>query len=280
MYIRSLILSIAFLLFCSFQGFAQDYYPLQLGNSWIYNNIDSDGFIDDQISVSIISIDTVQSPTGLIIHSFEDYDGFDFDTSYFYSILSSPNEIYAVEDYDSVLELECEVQFNHTYIEGAELICPENEDIISTFHGDYTTINGVTFNNCWAIFEKIEFEDNERYYFFAPNIGMIALKDLINDEFPIFEIDSYDLLLSNKNNLHNTNVNIYPNPTTDILNLKLETQDQPDNLYIINTLGEMIIHLPYTMQNQIDISALKKGNYFLIGQKDNLPIWRKQFIKI
>lgn len=65
-----------------------------------------------------------------------------------------------------------------------------------------------------------------------------------------------------KNNLLN-NINIYPNPTTGILNLETDNFSFSENaeIKITNLLGQII--RACKLENKINISSLKNGIYFL-----------------
>jgi hypothetical protein len=66
-------------------------------------------------------------------------------------------------------------------------------------------------------------------------------------------------------------INVYPNPTNDILRINANTSDNPLRLYDI--LGVLVMETPQTPA-QIDLSNLASGVYILqIGN------WRKQIVK-
>ncbi len=63
------------------------------------------------------------------------------------------------------------------------------------------------------------------------------------------------------------NLIIYPNPTTNILNIDASTPIT--NVEIINILGQVIISKRETTISQIDVSELSTGNYFIKVTSDN-----------
>ena len=53
---------------------------------------------------------------------------------------------------------------------------------------------------------------------------------------------------------------IFPNPARNLL--EINTEDENKNIIIYNSVGEVLIH-KVTAENQIDVSALDSGLYFL-----------------
>jgi len=72
------------------------------------------------------------------------------------------------------------------------------------------------------------------------------------------------IAISNNNNVFLDKVIIYPNPTNNVLNVKLSVNSAVKNYFIVNLLGQTILqgNLENTF-NRIDISKLKKGIYFI-----------------
>lgn len=64
-------------------------------------------------------------------------------------------------------------------------------------------------------------------------------------------------------------VSFYPNPTKDILHLKHGAIQQELNISVIDVNGKIVLNTSNTSLNQIDISNLKKGIYFIkVGTLD------------
>lgn len=70
----------------------------------------------------------------------------------------------------------------------------------------------------------------------------------------------------------------FPNPTSSVLHLKSE-QNKFDNseIEIINTLGQTVLKLTY--KNEIDVSNLPKGCYFLRVKNSDAEKFHSKFIK-
>jgi len=79
-------------------------------------------------------------------------------------------------------------------------------------------------------------------------------------------------------NVDNHIVDIYPNPSNNILNIRTRS----DNIFrykIMNSLGKTVIYGKY--KNRIDISVLKQSNYYIVFyNKNNKAIDMLKFVKI
>ncbi len=77
----------------------------------------------------------------------------------------------------------------------------------------------------------------------------------------------------------NININVFPNPFKDTLNINVEGLSKPIDLQIMNANGQTILQKNITQnQTQIDVCALPKGNYTLIFNQNN-KIYSKTLIK-
>ncbi len=75
-------------------------------------------------------------------------------------------------------------------------------------------------------------------------------------------------------------ITIFPNPVTEIINLKTETQF--DNLRIFDITGRVIStfnQIPLEGKTSIDVHQLPPGLYFLQLQAGN-KVWSKKFVKL
>ncbi len=66
---------------------------------------------------------------------------------------------------------------------------------------------------------------------------------------------------------------VFPNPATSVLNI--ETNNEFDELTVINQLGETVLKSPQT--NQINVSLLPKGIYYCTLVKRNKVVSVKEF---
>ena len=71
---------------------------------------------------------------------------------------------------------------------------------------------------------------------------------------------------------------VFPNPTSDILNLQIDNQTNLEFIQIYNAIGEIVFTSTESIENQINISFLPKGCYFLQFGNDE-AIYNSQFVK-
>ncbi len=77
------------------------------------------------------------------------------------------------------------------------------------------------------------------------------------------------------NDAHLTAIKIYPNPTTNYLNVVTELNI--NNIKIYSLLGQELLT---SKSKTIDVSALEKGMYLLAMEDENKRIYKQQFYKI
>lgn len=67
---------------------------------------------------------------------------------------------------------------------------------------------------------------------------------------------------------------VYPNPTTDILNIKVSSNNLPDTIEIYNLIGQKINSKSIISESDLsqDVSALNNGMYFIKIKKNNQSI--------
>jgi hypothetical protein len=73
---------------------------------------------------------------------------------------------------------------------------------------------------------------------------------------------SYPLGVINLNKENTDNLNVYPNPSSGILNVSTTNNAPNLQVSIQNAIGEQVMYLP-AVNNQIDISQLANGLYML-----------------
>jgi hypothetical protein len=64
------------------------------------------------------------------------------------------------------------------------------------------------------------------------------------------------------NNLNSNIYNIYPNPTSNTINIDIDNSSDITSIEIYNAIGQRIYHTN-NFKNQIDISEFQSGVYFL-----------------
>ena len=93
-------------------------------------------------------------------------------------------------------------------------------------------------------------------------------------EFMLARLDISETLSSEE--ISQVDFSIYPNPTQNELFIDGITNQK---VSIFNTLGQLIIKLPYDHQNGVSVSHLNNGSYFLSIEGDNGIIVSKPFVK-
>lgn len=74
----------------------------------------------------------------------------------------------------------------------------------------------------------------------------------------------------------NSDIQIYPNPVSDKLQIKADVQDA--SLSIIDAVGREVLSDSFTNQAVIDVSKFKNGIYFITLKKDGLAAVEKKII--
>lgn len=88
--------------------------------------------------------------------------------------------------------------------------------------------------------------------------------------------DPNDTTASISDEVFNANFSIFPNPTSDFINVETNTLNSIEKLTIINTNGKEIIT---SIETKINVSNLSTGVYFLKIKTDNNKIAIKKFIR-
>jgi len=83
---------------------------------------------------------------------------------------------------------------------------------------------------------------------------------------------------SGMNDLMENNLNIYPNPVTNKINIETMLDLQNATLKIVNSLGEIVMKKQLISDTEFDVSNLKNGVYFLNIVSNNFTVFRK-FVK-
>jgi hypothetical protein len=176
------------------------------------------------------------------------------------------------------------------------------KDMIDTTKFDISTltpINGshlyttkITGNKVEFIFENINlpFDNatNDGFVVFKiKSLPTLQVNDVITNQasiyfdynFPIItNIASSTYRILANESFENSNVfNLYPVPSSDILNISNTNQYEIQAIEIYNQLGQ-IVQKEIGNKNQINVSQLQNGMYFLKIKTEN-TIYTKQFIK-
>ncbi|MFK8058918.1 MAG: ELWxxDGT repeat protein [Polaribacter sp.] len=112
------------------------------------------------------------------------------------------------------------------------------------------------------------------------NIFYFTEYDGVNGKEPsLWKLDLNTLSIKKEFKTNFTKVNIYPNPTSNILNLKIDNQ-QIKSIKIFNLLGKEVMHLSSenNLIEKVNISQLSSG-MFIIQIKTEQALFTKKIIK-
>ncbi len=166
-----------------------------------------------------------------------------------------------------------------------DAMCQLN-DIVGNTSEYFAKIDGWKSQIQQAVYEDTrkhisneDFDNSLEYGYlnlFGENIP--ALKTFITERLAIVQsglvAENYDCVTGIEN-ISKANVNIYPNPTSDIIYIDILNRDISDyKIEIVNTLGK-VVHSSYN-EKAIDVTSLQQGIYFLIlkskGFSNNMKI--------
>ena len=83
-------------------------------------------------------------------------------------------------------------------------------------------------------------------------------------------------LLSNEAFNFNVNIEIYPNPSEDVLNIKIPDNINIDSIKIYNMLGQLSLEVPFS--ETINIRSLSSGIHF-VKFSTNKGVLHKSLLK-
>ena len=138
--------------------------------------------------------------------------------------------------------------------------------------------------------KTIDFQHNGWWYeYFSGDsiqINGTSIISLDPGDYKVFtdlKLDKPEILNTlgfNEYEIANWDVNIFPNPSRDFLNITINGSKSKDIKYtILNSLGKIIYQQTGTFKrHQINIENLSTGNYFLIVEQDNY-LTSKEFVK-
>lgn len=115
---------------------------------------------------------------------------------------------------------------------------------------------------------------------FTSSINTTSVDDTPNDNiFTLNQVASNVMLLSNPNNSIDKYFVLFPNPTTNVLNVETNESIEKESIKIYNITGQMVININKAKNiSSIDVTNLKTGNYFIVIQTDK-GFYKSKFIK-
>lgn len=137
------------------------------------------------------------------------------------------------------------------------------------------TIKKNTLSFTWS---PVNADDRLYPYNFVLNSHSYYGIDSVANTYQTVSLKSF-ILNSVKDNMNElSDLKIYPNPTTSVLNITNEqVLLQKATIIITNTLGQALLSFPFS--NQIDVSTLSFGVYFIKIKTTNNKFYYAKFIK-
>lgn len=182
--------------------------------------------------------------------------GADFDTS-IEGFKLSPNRYWTIHRLDkgnSVINCDFQYQKNATY--DAELLTSPNDSIVVVYRKDGA--------HQW---ESVDFSIKGN-----GNAGILTVENIKSGDYALGVWDEEHASL--KENSSELNINIYPNPTEDKINIELKNETK-GNVVITNQLGQVVKEMNIDGKElTIDIEDLTSGIYFI-----NVSNQRMKFLK-
>ncbi len=182
--------------------------------------------------------------------------GADFDTS-IEGFKLSPNRYWTIHRLDkgnSVINCDFQYQKNATY--DAELLTSPNDSIVVVYRKDGA--------HQW---ENVDFSIKGN-----GNAGILTVENIKSGDYALGVWDEEHASL--KENSSELNINIYPNPAEDKINIELKNETK-GNVVITNQLGQVVKEMNIEGKElTIDIEDLTSGIYFI-----NVSNQRMKFLK-
>lgn len=264
------------LIFLSIGLYAQDYYPLELGNTWEYEYYEN-GILDpdEAFKLEIISSEIIDEKNVYEIEQSRESE--DRDTIFFVEELSTPNDIFLAESLEQIRSENYMILFKHSYVEN-EILETEEGTFEAQFHGKYVTAKNEQFDDCWVLIDE---EEMVKYYL-APDVGMIAFEILFFGDVDLIEISNYKISTTSNVELDSKvyDITISPNPSSDFININGIENVKNARVHIYNQQGALInMDLIDGQGGQYDISQLSNGMFIVTISTSNGIIYSQEIIK-
>ena len=192
----------------------------------------------------------------------------------------------------------------------------DNDEFVQTYgttsinDGEWHHIIGVVDGKSWTIWVDCKIENTieslSNYsklncsdpltvgsWFQGNGFGEFRFFDGIIDEVKIFSVniledellrlcDADDFISSNSNNIlqsvQSVDTNIYPNPTNDLLNIEIETNNNRKLTFGIYDMNGALVF--ETNQAHFSTKNLKNGTYLLKVLEKGIPVGINRFVKL
>lgn len=111
------------------------------------------------------------------------------------------------------------------------------------------------------------------------NPKLLALLALMTAHVSIFGQNSIDSKSSKESESEIVEITVYPNTIMDELQVELDKKDECAELSIVALNGNVILEKSITSGEQIDLSGLNNGHYFLHLNDGNINYSKKLIVQ-
>lgn len=169
-----------------------------------------------------------------------------------------------------------------------KVIASKHTDKLSTSIDPATRIVTFTFTDIWLNWASSNEEESKGFvtYSIKENVGNLIGSEINNTGYIYFDLNpaiitnttshlnSDSVIFSIEEN--SINYTLYPNPTTDVLNIVTNSNESIDSIAVTDLNGKILIQI--TNSNQVNVSSLVMGMY-LITVNTNSGTTTKSFLK-
>lgn len=250
----------------AYQLNAQDYFPMSVGNTWVYNKLNEYGAFYCTDSLVIKDKYTVDGKSiFLFVEHIVTSNSIDAMNMEMYNDISNNNDIYNIYEGKGYKFFQHQYTVNDSWISGGY-------NFTVSYLGTVSVPAG-TFNSCYCL--KMGSFDG---WVFAPNVGFIKT---FAEEGDLNVLRRYSL--NSGTNLigeeYIGKATIYPNPVID--RFTIPNISDLSRVLIYDLTGRVVLNLSYRnySNDEIDASVLTSGLYFGKIILKNSKYYSFRFIK-
>lgn len=251
---------------CSYLLKAQDYYPMSVGNTWVYNRLNENGVFYCTDSVVIKDNYSVDGKSiFLFVEHIVRSNSTDIMNMEMYNDISNNNDIYNIYEGIGYKVFQHQYTNNDSWISGGY-------NYTVSYLGTVSVPAG-TFNSCYCL--KMGSLDG---WVVAPNVGLIKTFVENRDENVLrrYSLNSGTNLIGEE---YIGKATIYPNPVIDCFTIP--NISDLSRVQIYDLTGRAVLNLSYRnyTNDKIDVSDLTSGLYFGKIILKNSKYYSFRFIK-
>jgi|GEM_PF-5465584 len=252
---------------------AQDYYPLAVNNKWTYDIYDNGVFVRPS-EIEITGMEEVSDSVTLFTMSTME-PGYPDREWYLVEKTEEPDVVFISVLLDTTPALLNYQHHSYTIGDTTKILLTDYEVID---HGNYTTMKGLSFDNCI----RLESINRNLDLIIAPGVGLVAQWEVETPEINMLELVEFKTdmeLISDIQSLSSDiEFSIFPNPTTDFLTVECQTEIANAKLQIFDVNGMLVHNEQLTSRSIIDITGFISGYYTLSVVSENKQILNRKFV--